>query len=158
MPKATPNEPQLQQTLHKVHPQSPPIKEAMTFGLEIIQNQITCRFLQFGTNFRMESSNSTEQKMGLHFFPQMVIWGRCPINGTFGEGYNIKKVHFIQILWDAFETVSMKMPLTSHEMIGIGSGANPKEAITKDWVGYLWQILLFPQATVCLPAEAFHLD
>ena len=50
----------------------------------------------------------------------------------------------------------MKMPLTSHEMIGIGSGANPKEAITKDWGGYLWQILLFPQATVCLPAEAFH--
>ena len=52
----------------------------------------------------------------------------------------------------------MKMPLTSHEMIGIGSGANPKEAITKDWGGYLWQILLFPQATVCLPAEDFHLE
>ena len=126
--------------------------------LVIISNKIISRFLHFGTNFTVESSNSCEQKMGLHFFPQMVIGGQCPINGTFEEGYDIKKVHFIQILWDAFETVSMKMPLTSHEMIGIGSGANPKEAITKDWGGYLWQILLFPQATVCLPAEAFHLD
>ena len=52
----------------------------------------------------------------------------------------------------------MKMPLTSHEMIGIGSGANPKEAITKDWGGCLWQILLFPQATVCLPEEASYLE
>ena len=29
----------------------------------------------------------------------------------------------------------------------------PKEAITKDWEGYLWQILLFPAATVCSSAR-----
>ena len=35
----------------------------------------------------------------------------------------------------------------------------PKEAITKDWEGYLWQILLFPAATasaVRLPAKELH--
>ena len=30
----------------------------------------------------------------------------------------------------------------------------PKEAITKDWEGYLWQILLFPAATVCSSARS----
>ena len=48
----------------------------------------------------------------------------------------------------------MEMPLTSRMMMGIDSTSpNPKEAITKDWEGYLWQILLFPAATVCSSAR-----
>ena len=77
-----------------------------------------CRFLHFGTNFRVESSNSSEQKMGLHFFStnghrrsmpdQWDIWGRIWYKEAVGTFYsnslrclwNCQHENAIDITWD----------------------------------------------------------